>query len=106
MKLYDFLLQQVNLEPAEFTSVNFKSYAEGGYTPRLLATDMLYFSECTESSVDDVLLTEPVLAFSFEETGIHHEGKRRRQLGCNHTSREQAEYVLFQFKVSLSSGPN
>lgn len=71
VKLYDFLLQQVRLEPAKFTSVNFTCYAKGWY---------LFFTHqyvcCIplnelQWNPDDVLLIEPVVTCSFGRAGIH-----------------------------------
>lgn len=44
VKPYDFLLQQVSLEAAKFTSVNFACYAQGCFL-FFMSPFMLYFSE-------------------------------------------------------------
>lgn len=84
VKLYDFLLQQVILQPAIFKSVNFTSYTNG-WLLFFMPQFMLY------SFLNDILLIELMLACSFEGTEIHHKG---RELGYKHQTREQAGYVL------------
>lgn len=51
--------------------------------------------------LNDVSLIEPLVAYSFEGTGIHPKGRHGEQLDYKHQSREQAGYVLFQWITNL-----
>lgn len=68
MKVCGFPLQQVILSPAEYASVNFSCYAEGGY----FSTSQLYLNATSLEKSDD-FLTEHMVTFSFEEAGIKSE---------------------------------